>query len=101
MKKSKKDRTAVSTTYATAKLTQTRSAHKLSGSEQLNPFGRSLKGAVAQNEPNNKAVSSGHLSQNSTAQFNCKLGLKVQDPKILQIKNSNNLELRHKDNMNR
>ena len=39
---------ASSTTYATAKLTQTRSPHKLSGSEQLNPFGRSLKGAVAQ-----------------------------------------------------
>ena len=43
---------AVPTTYAKRSLRKkTRFPHKLSGSEQLNPFGHSLRGAVAKHEP--------------------------------------------------
>ena len=79
-----------------------RGSHTQAGSEQLNPFGRSLRGAVAtkthepkqtskkqkQNGLNHVAVLDYFfavplaLSQKSTIQLNCTSRSNIQDPKI-------------------
>ena len=79
--------------------------HKLSGSEQLNPFGRSLRGAVATktHEPKQQArqtrwtkprdclrlllCSFLGFEPKATIQLDCNHCLNVQDPKIF-LKNS-------------
>ena len=73
--------------------------HKLSGSEQLNPFGRSLRGAVATKNTRTKATSKTSWTKprdclrlllcsflgfepKATIQLDCNNCLNVQDPKI-------------------
>ena len=43
--------------------------HKLSGSEQLNPFGRSLRGAVAKHEPKQKQARQAGLNHVTVSDY--------------------------------
>ena len=84
-------------TQSEAYAKKTRFPHKLSGSEQLNPFGHSLRGAVAKHEPKQNKQASWTKPRDclrlllcsflgfeptSTIQLDCNNCLNVQDPKI-------------------